>query len=142
MPGPAASLPGGTPHTAAAPGSWQEPTVYSFTLESSCGERALIGTYRVGVKDGLVVRTIGLDDAARRALMLRLAQLVPTLAQMRTEAQAAMREGADEVIVRRDPADGHPTSVRIDPDSAAVDDETCYEITDYAVGKLPAPSAT
>jgi hypothetical protein len=129
---------GGT--TAASPPGWAEPAAYKFSFESSCGEQALIGRFRATVADGAVSRTEGLDDAGRRALMLRIANLVPTLGQMEERAEQARADGA-AVTVDRDPVDGHPTAIRIDPDSNTVDEETCYTISDYTIGGQPGPSA-
>ena len=136
-----ASVPAPDAVPAAAPASapaakrgWTEPAAYKFTLTSTCGERALIGRFRVTVASGMVTRTEGLDNAARKALMLRLAKLVPTLGQLLDEAATARRDGADEVVVRMDPADGHPTAIRIDPRRDAIDDESCYDISDYSAG--------
>jgi hypothetical protein len=126
-PAPAAPAPATTP-------AWVEPSAYQFTLTSSCGERALIGKYQVTVTAGLVTKNVGLDDAAKRSLMLRLARLVPTLGQLKAEADTATKEGADKVTVVVDPADGHPTSISIDPRANAIDDESCYTISDYSVG--------
>jgi hypothetical protein len=132
--------------SAGAPAStpaWTEPAAYKFSFESSCGEQALIGRFRVTVADGAVAATEGLDDAGRRALMLRIANLVPTLGQMEQQAEQARADGADEVTVERDPADGHPVTIRIDPTSGT-DDETCYTISDYTIGgkAQPFPSLT
>jgi hypothetical protein len=118
----------------AASAAWTEPSRYKFTLTSSCGERALIGRFKVTVEGGLVTRNEGLDDSARRALMLRLAKLVPTLGDLEAEADTARKERADQVVVEVDPVDGHPTSIRIDHDANAIDDESCYDISDYSVG--------
>jgi hypothetical protein len=130
--------------SAAASPAWSEPPDYKFSFESSCGERALIGRFRVTVAGHAVARTEGLDDAGRRALMLRIANLVPTLGQMEEQAERARADGADQVTVDRDPADGHPTAIRIDPSAGAVDDETCYTIADYTIGGKPGqfPSPT
>jgi hypothetical protein len=123
-----------SPSAPAAKRGWTEPPAYKFTLTSTCGERALIGRFRVTVTSGAVTRTEGLDDAARKALMLRLSKLVPTLGQLLDEADTARRQGADEVMVHVDRADGHPTSIRIDPNRDAIDDESCYDISDYSAG--------
>jgi len=123
----AAPAPAGSP-------AWTEPPSYKFTLTSSCGERALIGRFKVTVSQGFVTRDEGLDDAARRALMLRLSKLVPTLGELKAEADTARKEGADQVVVEVDPVDGHPTSIRIDPRANAIDDESCYDISDYSAG--------
>jgi hypothetical protein len=129
---------GGAP--APSPPAWSEPADYKFAFESSCGEQPLIGRFRATVADGAVAHTEGLDDAGRRALMLRIANLVPTLGQMEKQAAEARAAGAD-VTVDRDPADGHPTAIRIDPAKNAVDDETCWTISDYTIGGQPGPSA-
>jgi hypothetical protein len=110
---------------------WTEPKQYSFTLSSSCGERALIGKFAVTVADGLVTKTVGLDASARQALMLRLSRLVPTLAEMAAEAETARAADADEVVIQHDPGDGHPVSIRIDPSRSAADDESCYQVSAY-----------
>ncbi|UQU64429.1 DUF6174 domain-containing protein [Couchioplanes caeruleus] len=126
---------------AAAPVTWTPPAKYAFTLSSECGERALIGRFRVTVADGRVTGTEGLDQASRRALMLRIADLVPTLQKLEEEAATARRTGADVVRVDRDPADAHPVRISIDPSADAVDDEACYTIQDYTIGLAATPSA-
>ena len=126
---------------AGAPPAWTEPAGYKFAFESSCGEQALIGRFRATVSDGTVTDTEGLDEAGRRALMLRIADLVPSLGQMVADAEQARAAGAD-VVIERDPADGHPTAIRIDPEPNAVDDETCFTISDYTIGGPPGPGIT
>lgn len=127
-----------------APTTWTVPAKYGFTLDSQCGERALIGRFQVTVQDDKVVRAEGLDDAARRALMLRVADLVPTLRQLEAQAEKARSEGADAVEIERDPIDAHPTKISIDESRNAVDDEECYTIEDYTIGLAsevsPSPS--
>lgn len=123
-----------------APATWTAPAKYGFVLASECGERALIGRFQVTVVDDKVVDAKGLDDAARRALMLRLADLVPTLEQLEAEAETARGEGADVVRVERDPFDAHPTKIVIDQSANAVDDESCYTIEDYTIGLTREPS--
>jgi uncharacterized protein DUF6174 len=127
---------------AAPPPAWVEPANYKFTFESACGEQALIGRFRVEVADRIVDRTEGLDEAGRRALMLRIANLIPTLGKMVEDAEAARAQGADEVVIDRDPADGHPTAIRIDQEKNATDDETCFTISDYTIGGQPGPGAS
>ena len=128
----------------APPPTWTAPAKYGFTLGSQCGERALIGRFQVTVENDKVVRTAGLDDASRRALMLRIADLVPTLSQLEAQAETARRDGADVVEIVRDPADAHPTKITIDWERNAIDDEACYTIEDYTIGLAggPAPSPT
>ncbi|ROP30540.1 DUF6174 domain-containing protein [Couchioplanes caeruleus] len=124
------------------PTTWTVPGKYAFTLVSDCGERALIGKFRVTVESDKVTRAEGLDDAARRAMMLRLANLVPTLRQLEDEAETARREGAEVVQVERDISDAHPVRIVIDKSASAADDESCYTIEDYTIGLAAEPSAT
>jgi hypothetical protein len=140
--GPAAAPGPAAPEPAVASPAWTEPANYKFTFESACGEQALIGRFRVEVADGIVDRTEGLDDAGRRTLMLRIANLIPTLGKMVEDAEAARARNADEVVIDRDPVDGHPTSIRIDEEKNAVDDETCFTISDYTIGGQPGPDAS
>lgn len=121
--------------------TWTAPAKYAFTLTSECGERALIGRFRVTVRDD-VAQAEGLDDSSRRALMLRMADLVPTLSELEDEAEIARRDGAEELTVERDPADGHATRITIDPRKNAIDDEACYTIEDYTIGLAGSPSPT
>ena len=125
-----------------APATWTPPDKYAFTLTSECGERALIGRFRVTVQAGKVTRAEGLDDSARRAQMLRLANLVPTVQQLEDQAETARREGAEVVQVERAPEDARPVRIVIDWSSAAIDDEACYTIQDYTIGLAATPSAS
>lgn len=61
---------------------------------------------------------------------------VPTLGNLLTLAAGARSQGASQVSVVLDPVDGHPVSVSVDWQANAIDDEECYEITEY----LPAAS--
>jgi hypothetical protein len=126
---------------AGAPPAWTEPAAYKFTFESSCGEQPLHGRFRADVADGTVTSAEGLDDAGRRALMLRIANLLPSLGQMVDEAERAEAKGGTATI-ERDPTDGHPTAIRIDPIKNAIDDEMCYTISEYTIGGQPGPSAS
>jgi hypothetical protein len=123
-----------------APTTWTVPAKYGYTLDSQCGERALIGRFKVTVVDDKVVHTEGLDDAARRALMLRVADLVPTLRQLEAEAEDARSKGADVVEIERELSDAHPTKITIDESREAEDDESCYTIEDYTIGLAGDPS--
>lgn len=122
-----------------APPTWTVPAKYGFTLDSRCGERALIGRFQVTVQDDKVVRATGLDDSSRRALMLRVADLVPTLRQLEAQAESARSEGTGVVKIERDAGDAHPTKIEIDR-SSAIDDEECYTIEDYTIGLAGGPS--
>ncbi len=118
--------------------AWAGPARYSFTLESTCGERWLIGTFRVTVDNGAVTAVEGLDEPARAAVAGRdlafLREQVPTLPGLAAEAARARSAGADLVEVSVDPDAGHVTKVEIDPAKDSVDDESCYSVTDYQVG--------
>lgn len=137
-----ASTGAGTGTGAAAsssPPAWVEPAAYKFSFESSCGERALIGRFRAEVQDGVVVRSEGLDDAGRGALMLRIADIVPTLGEM--QADVAAVGGGARVVIERDPADGHPVVISAD-DPNSIDEEICYRILEYTIGGSPGPQAS
>jgi hypothetical protein len=121
--------------------TWQEPASYAFTLASACGERDLIGTFRLTVVDGMVTAAEGGDEPGRRLLLQRQPHLLPTLAGLLNEARQAQRDGADVVETLVDPADGHPTKISIDYDRDAMDDEACYTISDY-VTPAPKPEPT
>jgi uncharacterized protein DUF6174 len=125
---------------AAASVSWTEPANYAYVVDSSCGERLLIGRFRITVTNAQVSRVEPLDPDASRELMLQLQNQVPTLGKMMADAEKARRAGAAKVDVRTDPADGHPTLIAIDHEANAVDDEECYAISDYTIEVKPAPS--
>ncbi|MDX3524816.1 DUF6174 domain-containing protein [Streptomyces scabiei] len=109
--------------------AWKEPSAYRYTLTSSEGERALIGTFEVTVRDGKVVKATGVDDSARRVVDHDLS-LVPTIAELLGQAERARRDGAD--IVDVDYAkNGRPAVVSIDWDEDAIDDEETYTLGDY-----------
>ena len=111
--------------------SWQAPDAYVFTVESSCGERSLIGKFRVVVEDGSVVEAEGLDEPGRALFEHGPGDEVPTLSELLDEAAAAQEEGADVVEVEVTD-EGRPTEINIDWETDATDDEACYEITGYS----------
>jgi hypothetical protein len=124
------SVPSATGVVASDPvGGWLEPANYSFTVESSCGERSLIGRFRVTVEGHRTVAFTGLDESGRR--YPGDAGSIPTLGGILKEADDATAGNADSVNVETDPADGHPVSVAIDWRANAIDDEACYRVTDY-----------
>jgi hypothetical protein len=108
---------------------WRELSSYTYTLESSEGERSLIGTFEVTVRDGKVVHAVGADESARRVVR-DLPDEVPTVGELLAEAEAARKDDADTVDIDR-AADGHPTRIFLDWDENAIDDESLYEISDY-----------
>lgn len=113
----------------AAPIEWEEPLAYSFVMESSCGERQLIGRFRVTVADGRVtdVEWMGEGDGPPGITP----DVVPTLAQMIEKAREAQASGSSQVELALHPVDGHPTAVSIDWNTQAIDDEECYVISEY-----------
>ena len=122
---------GSEPQNEAEPiSSWQPPDAYEFVLHSSCGERSLIGRFRVAVNDGTVTEVEGLDDSARSVLASDLEVDVPTLPDLLEEAVNARDNGAEVVDVEaRD--DGRPIRIEIDGDFDTEDDETCYDISGF-----------
>ncbi|WP_317447013.1 DUF6174 domain-containing protein [Streptomyces collinus] len=111
--------------------AWTEPSAYTYTLTSTGGERLLIGTFRVTVRDRKAVRVVGLDEQGR-AVVRRAPDAVPTLGGLLRELAEARRGGADTAEVRYSSA-GHPLRISLDWSADAVDDEARYVISDYAV---------
>ncbi len=100
------------------------PRSYAFTLTSSCGERGLIGDYRVTVRSGRVSDVDNLDDDYPYEPTLAE---VPTLQDLADMADSA---GPDEVVEYVVDEAGAPRSLTLDPVPNAIDDEECYEVTD------------
>ena len=132
--GAAAPVPA-SPSTSSGPsavGGWEEPADYSFAVTSSCGERAFLGHYRVVVSGGAVVESQWRDPAGGEWAPVDQLEWVPTLGDMLEEVRVASGDPeAGEVSLESDPADGHPTAISVDHIANAIDDETCYVITDY-----------
>jgi hypothetical protein len=128
-------LPSGSPLGTASMEGWVEPADYSFTLASSCGERSLIGTFRVTVRNHETLAIRGLDASA--IAFPGDASEVPTLAELLQEADDARAGNASSVEVETHPVDGHPVNIAIDWMANAIDDEACYRVTDY-VPAVPA----
>ena len=112
---------------------WVEPPNYAFTLDSRCGERTIIGRFRVDVREHLVSRVEGLDAQGRNVAASVPYEDVPTLAQLIQRVVWARYENAHEARLETDPATGRPVSVTIDPDQMTLDDEECYEISDLLI---------
>lgn len=103
------------------------PLDYTYLLASSCGERALLGDYRVVVRDGDVVEVAGLDpDHPYRPEP----QDVPSLADLLRMAEEAE---PDAVVELETGPDGIPVSLSIDHVPNGVDDEECYEVSELVV---------
>lgn len=108
--------------------SEQGPPSYTFALTSSCGERALHGTFRVTVTDGAVTGVEPLDETATNTLdwVPTAGEHVPTVAELLERIVDAPGEVAEATF---DDA-GVPTHVTFDPAPNAIDDEECYDLTD------------
>ena len=123
----------GEPATAPEAAEWDEPADYRFSVTSSCGERAFIGEYRVTVRGGEVAaaETANPDTGEWSPVDPQWLPAVLTLGDMLDEVREAEAQRADTVELVTDPADGHPVEVRVDHDVSAIDDESCYDVTDY-----------
>jgi hypothetical protein len=110
---------------------WTEPAAYSYTVDSRCGERLVIGRIRMWVAGGEVTRVQGLDEGGRNAVQAPVTSF-PTLGDLMEEYRTATRTGADKAIVEFDAADGHPARIDIDQEKNAVDDEACYSIVEFS----------
>lgn len=102
---------------------WEGPADYSFTVQSSCGEQAFIGEYAVTVAAG----EVSAAEPLRHGWAEISPSRVPTIADMLETA----RGGGAEVWVD---ADGVPRWMDIDPMPDAIDDESCYLITEFEAG--------
>ena len=112
---------------------WQEgkPSTYSFVLDATCGERALIGRFAVTVRGTEVTRVEGLDQQGRALVKVR-SDLVPSLDGLLAELDDARHRDADVARATFDEGDGHLTTLQIDYDKNATDDEACYLVTAYS----------
>jgi hypothetical protein len=118
------------PVVVAVPQAWEEPANYSFVVESTCGERALIGVFEVVVVEHKVSSATGRDSQAEAMLESGGLVFIPTIAEMLAEAAAAEEAGADEVTVTY-ADDGTPQLISIDYLVNAIDDEACYLISEF-----------
>jgi hypothetical protein len=133
-----------SPEAESAPGhvrgDWREPASYTYTLRSSEGERSLLGTFRISVRDGAVVKAVGLDDSARSAVE-SAPDAVPTLGELLAELDQARRDDADTAEAGY-AADGHPVRIVLDWEENAVDDEARYDITAYEPANAESTGST
>jgi Family of unknown function (DUF6174) len=112
-------------------GEWDAPPNYSFDLRSRCGEQTLIGTFRVAVLDGDVVDVKGLDESGAAAVAA-LRDDFPSLTDLMAFAEEAQASDADIVRIEMDPEEGFPKRIQIDYNLDAIDDESCFAITNYS----------
>jgi len=113
------------------PEPWQEATSYSYTLSSGCGERFLIGTFDIQVRDHVVIDASALDDDAQALLDNSGLDHIPTLQQIYDEFWTAKWGEADDTHIDHAPIDGHPLTITIDWDAGAIDDDVCYSVAEY-----------
>ncbi|GHD07188.1 hypothetical protein GCM10010313_26110 [Streptomyces violarus] len=120
-----------TPASTQAPSRapWQEPASYTYTLQSSEGERSLLGAFRITVRDGAVVKSVGLDALGRRAVE-SAPDSVPTIGELLKELEQARQDDA-ETVEADYAADGHPVRISLDWEKNATDDEARYVISAY-----------
>jgi hypothetical protein len=123
---PAAS---GTPRAEGSIRPWEAPPNYSFRVRSRCGEQNFIGTFHIVVRNGAVSDAKGLDGSGAAAL--RHMDEVPTLTDLLDYAVVAREADAEVAEVDYDKSDGHPKKIDIDYDTNAIDDESCFVVTDY-----------
>lgn len=109
--------------------SWQEPNSYTYTLESSDGERALLGKYRITVRDRRVAQAEGLDEYAKR-IVAKLPDTVPTIGDLLQQLEQVRRTNGDLAEIEYAP-DGHPRRIALDANKQAIDDEATYVISEY-----------
>lgn len=100
------------------------PTSYDVTLTSSCGERGLLGAYRVSVRDELVT---GVENLDQDYPYEPRPSEVPTLQDLLDRGRSAPPDTIVEFVVD---AAGVPRTLSLDPVANAIDDEECYEVTD------------
>ncbi|WP_157441676.1 DUF6174 domain-containing protein [Actinoplanes awajinensis] len=108
------------------------PDHYSYVVTASCGERAVIGTFRIVVRDRDVVVSAEPADP-ESTVQVPLASF-PTLKYIVEQVESAE---PDAVVEFTTDAAGRPAHVSIDHRPNAIDDEECYDITDIQ----PLPSA-
>jgi hypothetical protein len=124
--------PPGAPATPPPVGRDWSSASYSYTLDSQCGERALIGTYHVVVEGGVVTSAEPVAPAGWRPESGDQLASVPTFAHLLARAQATGNAAPSQFHV--DPTTGVPTEVEFEGDPNAIDDEECYRISDYRPG--------
>jgi Family of unknown function (DUF6174) len=112
---------------------WEQAGVadYSYVLHSDCGERTLLGRFRITVRDGTVSAADGLDERGEHFVRGIGPEYVPTIDELWDELLHAAEDGADTARGEFDEALGYPTSITIDYERRASDDEACYEITEF-----------
>lgn len=111
---------------------WEEPPAYRYILTGSCGPHVLHGRFQVTVAEGEVVEAEPLDKDARSGA----SEEVPTLGELLRWVDDARDRGAD-VAEARFASDGVPSSIEINRDRGADDDEQCFQVQRFEVVTTP-----
>jgi hypothetical protein len=97
---------------------------YAFTVTSSCGERAGIGTYAVTVDpDGSHVQP---DDPTSGPTAVR------SIDDLFAQIQQAIDLHADRLDVSYDQSLGFPKQIDVDYHLNGIDDEECYRVSGFS----------
>lgn len=110
--------------------TWESPGDYRYDLKSTCGEQALIGEFRITVEDSEVADVKGLDEASERLLGSQFADVIPTIEELLEMADQAERDGAEMHNIEYD-SEGVPSLIEFDYSLNAIDDESCFVITNF-----------
>ncbi|WP_436528960.1 hypothetical protein [Actinoplanes sp. HUAS TT8] len=97
------------------------PPRYTYLLTSTCGERALIGTYEIVVDQDRAVSGKPADADTNT--------YVTEFPTIRALLDAALNADAKAGIEFEADAAGLPARLSIDPEPDALDDEECYRFT-------------
>ena len=103
------------------------PTAYVYDLNSACGERNMLGDFRISVVDGTVTDVEPLGDTQMNEMTI---DTFPTLDDLIGIVENSEPDAEIELEVN---ADGIPTSIDIDHVPEAIDDEECYRVTNVQV---------
>jgi len=103
------------------------PDSYGYVLTSSCGERGLLGDYRVVVENAEVTAVENLNEDYPYDPEL---SEVPTLADLVDKARSAAPDALVELTLDES---GLPRSLSLDPVPDAIDDEECYRVSDLEI---------
>lgn len=110
--------------------TWHEPASYVYTLTST--SQVLAGSFRVTVRDGKVVKAVGLDDDSR-VMVERGPEGIPKIGDLLDRLAKAWEERADTAEVEY-AVGGYPSRITLDVDEDAIDDEAEYVISAYEPG--------
>lgn len=102
------------------------PPSYVYDLRATCGERDLLGDFRITVDHNHVRSARPLDGTRMSGLKLEAFPTIADLIQMveggaEPEADVDVHVDSEAVLV----------SVKIDHDPSAIDDEECYRVSNF-----------